>query len=181
MHPGFFGWWKRGRGECGPSEGCHPGAHEHGHRGWGRGAWGHHEGPHGGPHGHPHGHGQWAGHGPGGDEGGFGVRRPLRFFAWKLELNEAQVNELAAVLDALKIERAQAAVDQRRTTSALADTLEGGDFDAAKAAEATTERTKSGERVQAAVLTALGKMHALLDEEQRKRLAYLLRTGQVSI
>lgn len=91
------------------------------------------------------------------------------------------MSELAAILDALKIERAQASVDQRRTTSALADTLEGGDFDASKAAEATAERTKSAERVQAAVLTALGKMHALLDDEQRKRLAYLLRTGQVSI
>jgi hypothetical protein len=45
----------------------------------------------------------------GGDEtaGGFGVRRPLRFLAHRLELDEKQVAALAKVLDDLKIERAQ--------------------------------------------------------------------------
>ena len=36
---------------------------------------------------------------------GFGVRRPLRFLAYKLQLNEAQVEELARVLNDLKTER----------------------------------------------------------------------------
>ena len=58
----------------------------------------------------------------GGDAGGsFGVRRPLRFLAWRLELDEAQVAKLAAVLNALKTERAQAAVDDRRALTAYAD------------------------------------------------------------
>ena len=47
--------------------------------------------------------------------GGFGVRRPLRFLAHKLELDEKQITELARILDELKTERAQAAVDDRRT------------------------------------------------------------------
>ena len=55
------------------------------------------------------------GFGPG---GGFGVRRPLRFLAHKLDLDNDQVVQLARILDELKIERAQAAVDDRR---ALAD------------------------------------------------------------
>ena len=43
----------------------------------------------------------------GGDEGfgaggGFGVRRPLRFLAHKLELDEKQVVQLARILDELK-------------------------------------------------------------------------------
>jgi len=50
--------------------------------------------------------------------GSFGVRRPLRFLAYKLELDEAQVTELAAILADLKTERAQARVDERRSTSA---------------------------------------------------------------
>jgi Spy/CpxP family protein refolding chaperone len=109
------------------------------------------------------------------------VRRPLRFLAHKLELSEAQVGELAGILDALKIERAQASVDTRRTTAALAESIEAGTFDAAKATGAAAERQKSVERVQAAVVKALERIHSLLTEEQRKRMSYLLRTGQLSI
>jgi Spy/CpxP family protein refolding chaperone len=101
----------------------------------------------------------------------------LRFLAYKLELDEGQVAGLATVLDALKIERAQAAVDQRRTTSALADALGGETFDEGKAKAAGDERVKSAERVQVAVVQALGRIHALLRPEQRAKLAYLLRTG----
>jgi hypothetical protein len=53
--------------------------------------------------------------------GRFGVRRPLRFLAYKLELDDAQIGELAKILDDLKTERAQAAVDDRRALSAFAE------------------------------------------------------------
>jgi Spy/CpxP family protein refolding chaperone len=158
----MFGFW-RGRGyghggECGPHG-------RHGHHGP---AWG------GGPDG-PFGGGEGGGDDFGG--GSFGVRRPLRFLAYKLELDEAQVTGLATVLDALKTERAQAAVDQRRTTSALADAVAGEAFDEGKARAAGEERVKSGERVQTAVVGALGRLHAMLRPDQRAKLAYLLRTG----
>ncbi|MEO0813132.1 MAG: hypothetical protein AAFY60_09740, partial [Myxococcota bacterium] len=42
---------------------------------------------------------------------GFGVRRPLRFMAHRLDLDDEQVGVLAAILNDLKTERAQAAVD----------------------------------------------------------------------
>jgi Spy/CpxP family protein refolding chaperone len=119
--------------------------------------------------------------GGGEDSGGFGVRRPLRFLAFKLELEEPQVTELATILSELKTERAQSAVDQRRTTSSLADAVSGDSFDEAKAKAAADERTKSNERVQVAVVKALGRIHALLKPEQRAKLAYLLRTGALSI
>jgi Spy/CpxP family protein refolding chaperone len=109
------------------------------------------------------------------------VRRPLRFLAHKLELDDRQVTELAAILEELKTERAQAAVDHRRTTSALADAVVAESFDEAKAKDATGDRVKSTERVQAAVARALGRIHALLEPEQRARLAYLLRTGALAI
>jgi Spy/CpxP family protein refolding chaperone len=179
MHPSMFGWWHGRRraacGEMGVECGAHDGA-------WagppGRG------GPFQGHHGHGHGHhGPHGGGGDGDDFGGgsFGVRRPLRFLAFKLDLDEAQVTSLATILSDLKTERAQAAVDQRRTTASLADAVAAESFDEAGAKAAADERVKSTERVQAAVVKALGRIHALLKPEQRAQLAYLLRTGGLII
>jgi Spy/CpxP family protein refolding chaperone len=106
-----------------------------------------------------------------------GVRRPLRFLAWKLGLDERQVAELATILNELKTERAQAEVDDRRALALLADAAQAEGFDREKAAEAGRLRTNSADRVQQKVVESLGRIHALLDAEQRARLAYLLRTG----
>lgn len=135
----------------------------------------------GGPPWH-HGGPPW-GRGPGDpdDGGGFGVKRPLRFLAWKLELEEEQVAKLATILDELKTERAQASVDNRRSIGAFADAVEGGTFDEEKAKAGGDTRVKSAERLREAVFQALSKIHAILDDEQRKKLAYLLRTGTLSI
>ena len=167
MHPGFYAWWKRAHGPSacgGPSEWAGPMGHER-------------SAPRGGPaswEASGECDGEWGG-------GSFGVRRPLRFLAHKLELTDAQVTELAAILNELKTERAQASVDYRRTTSALADALTGADFDEAKAREAGDGRVHSAERLRDAVLRALKQIHGLLDDEQRRRLSYLLRTGTLSI
>jgi Spy/CpxP family protein refolding chaperone len=162
MHP--MAWWHARRGgACG--EGASFGSH-------GGGPW--HGGPPGGP----------FGGGGGGDElggGAFGVRRPLRFLAYKLDLEQDQVTELAAILADLKTERAQAAVDERRSTSALADIIAAEAFDESKAKTATGERVNSTARVEEAVAKALGRIHALLKPEQRAKLAYLLRTGALSM
>jgi Spy/CpxP family protein refolding chaperone len=133
------------------------------------------------------GYGMWRGRGPseGGEEegfgGGFGVRRPLRFLAHQLGLDERQVAELARILDDLKTERAQAEVDRRRTVAAFADALTGDTFNAAKAGEGGALRVQSAERLRSAVLQALERMHAILNPEQRGRLAYLIRTGTLSV
>ena len=119
-------------------------------------------------------HHHWTGDDP---AGGFGVRRPLRFLAWKLGLSEPQVEEFAAIISGLKTERAQTAVDDRRALALLAEATQAEAFDAAKAAEASSLRTKSQERLQGQVVDALSRMHALLEPEQRGKLAYLLRTG----
>jgi len=120
-------------------------------------------------------------HGGGhGDDGGpFGVRRPLRYLAYRLELDEQQTAELARILDELKTERAQVTVDERRAVSAFADALSGDALDAAKLGEAAASRVRSAERLRDAVVTALGRIHALLHAEQRKQLAFLVRTGAV--
>src|SRR5689334_76642 len=90
-----------GTAQCGPAS-CAPGG----------GGWGDHRRSSGGE-------------GDGFDDGssGFGVRRPLRFLAHKLELDEKQVAEFARIINELKTERAQAEVDRRRTVTALADAV----------------------------------------------------------
>jgi Spy/CpxP family protein refolding chaperone len=119
---------------------------------------------------------------PGDDfAGGFGIRRPLRFLAWKLELTEPQLARFAAVINELKTERAQAAVDDRRALTLLADAATAEEFDTAKAAEAAKLRVDSAQRLQQRVADSLAQMHAVLDAEQRARLAYLLRTGTLAM
>lgn len=176
MHPGFHGWWQMGRDA---SERLRKAAHAHAEaevRAW----CGHGHGEHGGGFGGHHG-GGFGGH-SGGDFGaGFGVRRPLRFLAWKLELEEEQVEKLAKVIETLKTERAQADLDFRRSTTAIADAIGEGELDAAALSAAAEQRVKSEERRQRAVVSAIEQMHALLDPEQKRKLAYLLRTGALQL
>jgi Spy/CpxP family protein refolding chaperone len=118
------------------------------------------------------------GFGPG---GGFGVRRPLRFLAHKLELDNDQVVQLARILDELKIERAQAAVDDRRALADFADSLAGETFDTAKAEAAGQRRVESNQRLRATLVSSLSKVHAMLNPEQRTRLAHLIRAGILTV
>jgi Spy/CpxP family protein refolding chaperone len=180
MHPGMIAWWKHARrhvdcgvsAECGPQgEGESGGRGRHGHEGRHR-----HESGWGGEHVH-------AGGEHDGDFGGgsFGVRRPLRFLAYKLELDEKQVAELARVLNELKTERAQAEVDHRRSIAGFADAISAEAFDEAAVGTVATERVKSAERLRDAVVKALGRIHALLSPEQRAKFAYLIRTGALTL
>lgn len=135
-------------------------------------------------------HAPWLGHwerhfhpgDPFGSESGvFGVRRPLRFLAWRLQLDERQLAEIAAALNDLKTERAQAAVDDRRAQTAYAEALEGESFGTGKAGEASERRVASRRTVEDAVGRFLTRAHRVLDPEQRSKLAYLIRTGALSL
>ncbi len=120
--------------------------------------------------------------GPGDVGGGaFGVRRPLRFLARRLELSEDQVAAIAKIVADLKTERAQADVDDRRTIAAFADAVSGATFDADKAKEGADRRVASAERLRDAVVQALADIHAVLDDDQRGELAYLIRTGTITL
>ena len=68
-----------------------------------------------------------------------------------------------------------------RTMAGLADAVEAVSFDAKAAAEAAAVRVRSAERLRDAVTKALGELHALLDPDQRARLAYLIRTGTLRV
>jgi Spy/CpxP family protein refolding chaperone len=126
---------------------------------------------------HGHGHDADVPEGQPGFGGGWGVRRPLRFLAHKLDLDQKQIGELARILDELKIERAQAEVDDRRARAELADAVLGDTFDATRAGSAGERRVQSAARLRDALVTALRGIHALLRPDQRERFAYLVRTG----
>lgn len=111
----------------------------------------------------------------------FGVRRPLRTMAHRLDLDEEQVSKLAQILNELKTERAQAAVDEQRSISAIAEAIQGESFDAERVSEGLELRVQSATRLKAEITKALERTHRMLDDEQRERLAYLLRSGQLSI
>ena len=166
MHPGSMHWWRSRQraAECGPFAGYGPGSR-----------WSEHPAPPWARH--------WAAPPDPGDlgAGAFGVRRPLRFLAYKLRLDDEQVAQLARILSELKTERAQAEVDSHRTLAAFADAVSGSTFDEQRAGEGATLRVKSAERLREVVVKALGSVHALLEPEQRERFAYLIRTGRLII
>ena len=118
------------------------------------------------------------GHGHG--SGSRGVRRPLRFLAWKLELDEDQLGEVAKILSELKTEDAQGEVDRAKRLAAFADAVSEQTFDAGRAGEGAALRVASAERMRSASLRALERLHAVLDAEQRRTLAYLIRTGSIA-
>ena len=168
MHPAVMSWLRGRHGGCGTR-----GFASEGSRQWAGGF------ERGGHHGHGGEGGDPEGEGFGG--GSFGVRRPLRFLAYKLELDEKQVAELARILGELKTERAQGEVDRRRSLSGFADAVGGATFDAGRVKEAAQLRVVTAERLRDAVTGALERLHGLLDNEQRERLAYLIRTGVLTL
>jgi Spy/CpxP family protein refolding chaperone len=101
--------------------------------------------------------------------------------AHRLDLDDRQVSELATILSELKTERAQAAVDHRRSTAAFADRIAAETFDEAKVKDIAGDRVKTAEHLRDALVRALAKIHALLNPEQRAKFAYLIRTGALSL
>jgi Spy/CpxP family protein refolding chaperone len=115
------------------------------------------------------------------DEGVFGVRRPLRFLAYKLELSQEQIGKLVRILDELKTERAQSAVDDRRSLADFADAISGEAFDPTRANTAGQRRLDSAARLRDTLVRSLQQIHELLTPEQRQRLAYLIRAGILAV
>jgi Spy/CpxP family protein refolding chaperone len=98
-----------------------------------------------------------------------------------LDLDEKQITALMKILDELKTERAQAEVDDRRATAEFADVVAGDAFDGSKAGTAGERRVQSAARVRETLVRSLEQIHSLLNPEQRQRLAYLIRTGVLTL
>jgi len=112
---------------------------------------------------------------------GFGVRRPLRYLSYQLDLDERQRRQIGAVLDEVKIEREQAALDEKKMVADLADQINQPEIAADSLRETLSTRVRSTERVQKSIANALEKIVGALDADQREEFAYLLRTGTFRI
>lgn len=111
----------------------------------------------------------------------FGVRRPLRYLTWKLDLDENQTRRMAAVLNSLKTEREQAALDEQRTTAELAKLMEGETPTLEEVREALGGRVAATEKLVDETAKAVVAIAGFLDEDQREEFIELLLTGTVSL
>ena len=110
-----------------------------------------------------------------------GVRRPLRFLTWKLDLDDDQVREFAEVLRRLKTARGQARIDWETSVADVADAFSADAFDEPAVERALDARKRSEAQLQDQVLIALRRVHEILEDDQRREFAYLLRSGGLVI
>ena len=110
----------------------------------------------------------------------FGVRRPLRYLSSQLDLSENQMRRMASALNAIKNEREQSALDEKRTVTAIASLMAEGKPTLEELSEALQPRTKSAEQLQAEIAQALVQISDMLDEDQREQFVGLLLSEAIS-
>ncbi len=111
----------------------------------------------------------------------FGVRRPLRFLTHRLDLDESQVRRLASVLNQLKTEREQAALDEKRSVAKLAELLTEGTPTLDDCKSQLSSRVATTEHLVDETAKAVVAISHLLDEDQRAELIDLLLTGEFTL
>ena len=113
--------------------------------------------------------------------GNFGVRRPLRYLSYQLDLDESQRRAIAVVLDSLKTEREQAVLDEKKMTADLADLIARPDVSTESLEDTLSARVQSARQVQTHVARALQEIARVLDPDQREEFSYLIRTGAFKV
>lgn len=111
--------------------------------------------------------------------GGFGVRRPLRYLGYQLDLDDEQMRRVAVILDRLKTEREQAKLDESRTVSELAELVVKVGVSIDELKSALSPRVASAERMQLVVARAVQEIAEVLEREQREEFAYLLSNRSI--
>ena len=113
--------------------------------------------------------------------GNFGVRRPLRYLSYQLDLDEQQRRSVAAVLDGLKLEREQGKLDEKRTVTELAALVTREELSVDELRRTLAPRVQSAENLQIVIAKAVQEIVAILDVDQREEFAHLLRSGAVNL
>jgi len=111
----------------------------------------------------------------------FSVKRPLRFLIHKLDLSDEQAMQVAEALSDFRLERDQADIERRRAKKTLTAALKSDAFDRTKADEALDEQLDAQRDLFEAFVDAIERIHAILDEGQREKLAYLLGSLDLEI
>ena len=116
-----------------------------------------------------------------GGRGYFGVRRPLRYLAHQLDLDDSQTRKMASILNQLKTEREQAELDEKRTVAGMANLLADGTPSLNEMREALSGRVKSAQHLQEETAKAVVAIVNLLDDDQRGEFITVLLTGSVCV
>lgn len=113
----------------------------------------------------------------------FGVRRPLRYLAHRLDLDESQVRRMASVLNQLKTEREQATLDEKRTVSALAKLMADSETlpTLEEVRQVLAPRLESTDKLNGEIAKAVVSISDFLDDDQRDEFVSLLLTGAISL
>jgi hypothetical protein len=143
---------------------------------WGGGPWG--GGPWsrgwGGPH---QGHGRWGGEARGWGGGWGGQGFILRALLEQLDATPAQEKVIAGAFQELREELGKSREELRKSRADIAKVMRGSNFDEVMFGELFARHDATLESMRKAVMGALGKVHVILDERQRARLADLIENG----
>jgi hypothetical protein len=148
----LVGLWvtlRRGPGACGA---------------YGAGPWGRRGGP-------------WGGRGFGGFGHRGGRRHFVAFLLERLDTTAAQEKVITAALDELHEALEGQRGELRRTRADIAAATRSPSFDETRLGELFARHDASLEAIRKAFVGALGKIHAVLDDRQRERLADLIEAG----
>jgi uncharacterized membrane protein len=104
----------------------------------------------------------------------------LRYLSSQLDLSENQMRRMASALNAIKNEREQSALDEKRTVAAIADLMTDGTPTLEELNAALEPRNKSAEQLHAEIARAMVQISDTLDEDQREQFASLLSSGAIS-
>jgi hypothetical protein len=113
--------------------------------------------------------------------GGFGVRRPLRYLSYHLELDESQRRGVAASFERIKLEREQAELDHKKLDASLADQFARADVSVDDLRQALAPRAQTDANMQTVIAKELYEIAAILNADQREEFAHLLRTGVLKL
>lgn len=113
--------------------------------------------------------------------GGFGVRRPLRYLSYHLDLDEQQRRKVAACFERIKLEREQANLDRKKADGVLADGFLREDVSVDALRQALAPRTQVESNMQIVLAKELVEIASVLDPDQREEFAHLLRTGVLKL
>jgi hypothetical protein len=111
----------------------------------------------------------------------FGVRRPLRYLSYHLDLDDNQTRRMAQLLNQLKTEREQAQLDEKRSVSALADAMSEGTPTLDEVKTILSSRIRSTEKLNDETAKAVVAISDFLDEDQKEEFINLLLTGAFSL
>ena len=111
----------------------------------------------------------------------YDVRRPLKFFVTELGLDDAQTLVVTRVLDQLRCEQALSAVEEWRCNSALSDAFAGETLNRSRLDDANATAVHSAERMREVRIAAAEQLFAVLDADQRQKLAYAIRLRLITL